>query len=74
MYQVMARLPKLPAGSPDDIDMGIFIRSLFFDGFSVDDAVAYCQCMEEFNPTLEEDVALERMDKLREKYKKGDLI
>jgi hypothetical protein len=38
------------------------------DGFSVDDAVAYLSCMEEVDPSLDEDVALERMNSIRAKY------
>lgn len=36
--------------------------------FTIDDAVAYMKCTEELNPSLDEDVALKRMDKISSKY------
>ena len=41
------------------------------DGFSADDAVAYCRCLEELSPDLDEEVALTRMARLRARYVKG---
>lgn len=38
------------------------------NGWKEDDIVAYFKLTEEFNPELEEDVALRRMAKITEKY------
>lgn len=64
--QVFKRLP--PTIDVDKIEFTAFIRSLYLDGYTEDDAVAYMKCMEEFDPELDEDTALARMNKLRTKY------
>lgn len=63
---VMAKLHfPVPEDAAGYVDM---LRTLHREGFTVTDAVAYSQCMEECNPELDEDVALARMDRIRSKY------
>lgn len=52
----------LPAVQDEDTSFndGI-IFDLYNKDFTVREAQAYCMCMEEFNPELAEDIALERM-------------
>jgi hypothetical protein len=66
---VLIRIPVLDEMETKNII--IFIGNLHKLGFTVDDATAYCRCMEEVNPDLDEHVALERMEKIRSKYPKG---
>lgn len=63
---VRARLPDFPAEEAEGIDQCIL--QLYRSGFTVKDAAAYCRCMEEVNPSLDEDVALKRMSYIRSKY------
>ena len=54
-------------------DFGIVkagIEGLHQDGFTLSDAISYTACLEEVNPSLNEDIALERMAKIRGKYEK----
>lgn len=70
---VRSRLPDV-YDLPPDITIENHIEDLQKDGFTVDEAVAYSMCMEEFNPPLAEDVALVRMAQIRnqvEKRRKG---
>ena len=62
---VLARLP-----TPTDPMEVNFIGGLQKDGFTTDEAVAYCMCTEEFNPTLDETVALRRMAAIMDKVEK----
>lgn len=67
VIKVMNRIPEIKMeNDPDFISK---IKYLYRRGFTVDDAVAYCQCFEEVNPELSEDVALKRMNVLIDKYK-----
>jgi len=68
---VIARLQPLPGGADDDDGLRTIVAGLQRDGFSVDDAVAYCRCLEELSPDLDEEVALTRMARLRARYVKG---
>lgn len=61
---VLSCLPTI-----DDSEMSSYIATLEQDDFTIEEAVAYCRCMEEFNPTLEEDIALRRMSDIRLKIK-----
>ncbi len=54
-------LNRLPTIDPPDPDMPWFIRTLQQQGFTIDEAVAYCYLTEEVNPTLDEGFALARM-------------
>ena len=45
------------------------IEGLHRDGFSTKDAISYVACWEEIDPFLEEEVALDRMLRIRSKYK-----
>lgn len=45
-----------------------FIKSAQFCGWSDEDIVSFCRCMEEINPQLSENVALERMKAIHNKY------
>lgn len=58
----------------DPFDVG-HIRStianqLFHRGYTIDDAVAYVTCFEEVQPSLPEEIALARMEKIEAKYQK----
>ena len=43
---------------------------LFDDRYSLEDTIAYLNCMEEVNPNLDEDTALARMHEIYIKYHK----
>jgi len=45
------------------------IGRLYRKGFSIRDATLFCECLEEIDPTLDEDWALKRMAGLEAKYK-----
>jgi hypothetical protein len=60
---VLNRLPTVVL----DLETPQFIDSLNRDGYTVDEAVEYCMCMEEFSPTLDEETALDHMAEIREK-------
>jgi nitric oxide reductase activation protein len=45
------------------------IEKFFFEGWTVADMVLYFSCLEEFNPSLDEDVALKCMATIAAKYK-----
>lgn len=63
---VRAQLPYLPSEEVEGINQCIV--QLFRSGFTVRDAAAYCRCMEEVNPKLDENIALQRMSHIRLKY------
>ena len=65
---VAAVKSRLPDGINHSDDR--FIRELFHWGFTLHDAVRYAMCWEENNPELEEDIALNRMKLIGEKYPK----
>lgn len=66
--RVMNRLPELDA---DDAKMIASIaRGFLASGWSEDDVVRYLRCHEFVNPDLDEEVALARMARIRERYKK----
>jgi hypothetical protein len=65
---VMSVLKRLPAVVPEE-ETPVFIDRLKHMGFTIDEAVDYCRCMEEFSPTLDEKVALDRMNTIRQKVK-----
>ena len=55
----------------DESDLNIVnlvIKRCYIRGFTVNDAVRYCKCLEEVNPALDETVALKRMDQISAKY------
>ena len=64
---VFSRLPKL-----DDVaDRGVVtggIQGMFLKGWSIDDAVAFHNWMQEFNPTVDEDTALRAMSVIAARY------
>lgn len=41
---------------------------LYEDGFTIQDAVKFMRCFEDINPELDEDIALRKMNSLKEKY------
>jgi hypothetical protein len=45
------------------------IVSLKKEGFSIKDAVSYCQCLDECGCLLEEKLALAKMSRIRSKYR-----
>ncbi len=49
--------------------MKCMIAGLHTQGWLRHDAIAYCKCMEEVNPSLDEEIALARMARIRSKYK-----
>ena len=59
---VITRLPAL-ADVPWPVKK--VIAALQIERFTVSDAVAYMCCMEEVTPGLDEDIALARMDRIR---------
>lgn len=44
------------------------VEGLYRDGFSLEDAIAYVNCWEEIDPFLNEDIAIDRMVKIRKGY------
>ena len=64
---ITAVMDRLPSISADDAEITkkYVIAHLYNSGFTISEAVAYCECMEEFNPTLDESVALKRMYDIR---------
>ena len=64
---IAAVLNRLPTIDPPDPDAPGFIRVLQQQGFTVGEAIAYCSLTEEYNPTLDEDVALARMKAIQTK-------
>ena len=46
----------------------IYANALLEDGWSMNDVVALLNCMEEFNPSLDEETALARMATIQSKY------
>ena len=67
VIKVMNGIPEIKV--ENDSDFIAKIKYLYRRGFTVDDAVAYCQCFEEVNPELPEEVAFKRMNVLIDKYK-----
>jgi len=65
--EVMCELPYMP-NVADTIRVWDSLRSLYNEGFTKEDAVAYCMCMEEVSPDMYENVALAKMSKIRAKY------
>jgi hypothetical protein len=49
--------------------MKCMIAGMHTHGWLCSDAIAYCKCMEEVNPSLDEDLAISRMARIRSKYK-----
>lgn len=66
MGRIVDQYPAIDVG--DLSHVGRCIEQTHNEGFSVEDSVAYCKCLEEVNPTLDEDIALARMDRIRSKY------
>ena len=64
---VLAKLPRI-TDPIDEQRIRKYIPLLHLDGFSVLDAMEYCLCFEEVNPLLDEEVALKRMELIRNKY------
>lgn len=66
--RVMARLPTLT----DNTDIELFkadIARRYVDGWTENECVRYCMCMEEVDPNLDEDIALTRMAWIRGEVK-----
>lgn len=63
---VFSRLPKIPSEDASIIEQSVI--QMHANEWTVDDAVAYCRCLEEIDPELDEDIALARMSKIRDKY------
>lgn len=44
------------------------VLRLLISGWEITDIVSYICCMEEVNPSLNEDIAIQRMNEIRSKY------
>lgn len=67
---IQAVFERLPSLEPDDkAHITALVSRFFHKGWTLEDAIAYCRCTEEVNPTLDEDIALTRMNVLSLKYK-----
>ncbi len=63
LAKVLDRLPVLAL--PENQPSREGLRTLFQEGFTVDEAVAFEMCSEEINPQLDENIALRRMAAIR---------
>jgi hypothetical protein len=63
--EVLAALPSITNPENAEIISLHIISTLENDGFTVNEAIEYCKCLEEINPDLDESVALNRMYGIR---------
>lgn len=64
---VMARLTIINENDAMNVRDGC--ENLYFDGYTVDEAVKHCRNLEEVNPTLSEETALKHISALKEKVR-----
>lgn len=67
VQKAFARLPSFSLERDRELTDRL-LRRHYAKGWHIDDAVAFCKCLEDVNPTLDEAVALSRMTALRIKY------
>jgi len=51
-------------------DCEMYVRACHSHGFSVNDAAKFVRCTYEFDPNLDEDVALRRMAEIEKRYER----
>ncbi len=66
--KVLRSLPSLTDSHDLEMMEKHTLPELFKKNFRVVDAIAYCNCCEEVNPDMDEDVALLRMKLLMDSY------
>ncbi len=67
--KVMMKIPEID--SPEDRDkIEKLVKEFLSKGWEVSDVIIYIRSMEEVSPELDEDVAIQRMNQVWNKYNK----